>query len=56
MKRIFRGATYEIEVSNPTGVSRGVKSITLDNKLLDQPVIPPQKAGQTHHVKVVLGK
>lgn len=56
IRRKFRGATYEIEVTNPQGLNRGVKSIRVDGKLLDQPIIPPHKDGQVHQVKVVLGR
>ncbi|MDD5382805.1 MAG: GH116 family glycosyl hydrolase [Candidatus Margulisbacteria bacterium] len=56
VKRVFRGATYYITVRNPAGVSKGVKSVTLDNKRLPSNLIPPSKVkGSEHHVEVVMG-
>ena len=52
--RKFRGATYEIEVSNPAGVQKGVKSITVDGAALDGNLVPVLPAG-THLVQVVMG-
>lgn len=54
VNREWRGATYQIKVQNPNGVSKGVKSITLNG----QPVkgtIPAQAAGSVNEVIVVLG-
>jgi cellobiose phosphorylase len=53
--RIFRGARYNIHVSNPQHVTRGVKSITVDGRRLPSAVIPAFADGQTHTVEVVLG-
>ncbi|PIS30908.1 glycosyl transferase [Candidatus Saganbacteria bacterium CG08_land_8_20_14_0_20_45_16] len=56
VKRVFRGSTYYITVRNPNGVSKGVKSITLDNNKLASNLIPPDKSGgDEHHVEVELG-
>lgn len=61
VKKVFRGATYYITVRNPEGVSKGVKSVSLDNKRLESNLIPPDKAAQTgkagkeHHVEVIMG-
>ena len=55
VKRIFRGSTYYITVRNQDGVSKGVKSVTLDNKRLPSNVIPPDKGGNEHHVEVIMG-
>lgn len=54
-RRVFRGATYKIEVSNPKGVSRGVKSVWVDGKRIDGNQIKPHRDGKTHRVKVLLG-
>jgi cellobiose phosphorylase len=53
--RTFRGDVYEISVSNPDHVSKGVKSVTVDGKAIDGNVIPTIGDGQTHKVEVVLG-
>ncbi|QUD90829.1 glycosyl transferase [Phenylobacterium montanum] len=53
-----RGAScYEIEVSNPSGVQRGVRTATLDETTLEaRPLLVPfVDDGRVHHVRVVLG-
>jgi N,N'-diacetylchitobiose phosphorylase len=54
VQRIWRGATFEIEVKNPSGVSKGVKSLTLNGKPHSGP-IPPQAKGSVNKVEVVMG-
>ena len=52
--RVWRGATYQIHVTNPHGVSKGVKTLELDGR----PVvggIPVQPAGTQHQVSAVMG-
>ena len=51
--RKFRGADYQIHVLNPNGISKGVKSITLDGQQLDGQVVPFSD-GQ-HKVEVIMG-
>jgi cellobiose phosphorylase len=51
--RKFRGADYQIHVLNPNGISKGVKSITLDGQQLDGQVVPFSD-GQ-HKVEVLMG-
>jgi cellobiose phosphorylase len=53
--RIFRGATYRIDVKNPAHVSKGVQSITLDGKKIEGKVIPDCHDGKEHAVVVVMG-
>ena len=55
LRRPFRGAVYEITVRNPNGVSKGVKSITVDGKKLRGRLIRPHSDGRTHEVVVVMG-
>jgi len=52
--RQWRGATYRILVQNPSGVSKGVKSIALNGNPLSGN-IPPQAAGSVNEVVVVMG-
>ena len=54
VSRQWRGATYEIEVRNPNGVEKGVKSVTLNGRPIDGP-IPIQPAGSSNGVVVVMG-
>jgi cellobiose phosphorylase len=53
--RQFRGAAYQIEVTNPRKVNMGVKSMVIDGKELAGNLIPAHSDGKTHLVKVVLG-
>ena len=53
MKRIFRGAEYDIVIKNPAGVQKGVCSITVDGKPIAGQLVA---AADGHHlVEVVLG-
>lgn len=52
--RKFRGATYEISVSNPDHVSKGVASMVVDGKPVDSNVAPVFVKG-IHKVEVTLG-
>jgi N,N'-diacetylchitobiose phosphorylase len=52
--RQWRGATYHIQVKNPTGVQKGVKAVSLNG----QPILgelPIQKAGTMNEVIVEMG-
>ncbi len=51
--RIFRGARYDIRVSNPEGVMKGVKEIRVDGQPADKIDVMP--AGSEHVVEVILG-
>ena len=52
--RQYRGATYDITVSNPNHVCKGVKSVTVDGNAIDGNVLPTFTDG-THKVEVVMG-
>lgn len=53
--RVFRGDTFEISIKNPSHVSKGVKSLTVDGRAIDGNIIAPIGDGRTHQVEVVLG-
>jgi cellobiose phosphorylase len=53
--RKFRGATYNIRVENPDGVSTGIKTILVDGNPIFSDVLPIFSAGTTHSVVVQLG-
>ncbi len=55
MKRVFRGATYVIEVSNPNHVSKGVKQIIVNGNTIEGTIVPILEAGKTHTVQVIMG-
>ena len=53
VSRVWRGAAYEIRVTNPRGVSRGVKKLLVDGKLAER--IAPLAPGERCRVDVELG-
>lgn len=53
--RPFRNAVYQIEVKNPSHVSKGVKSVVVDGKTLPGQLIPVFGDGKTHPVMVTMG-
>ena len=55
IKRKFRGATYNIRISNPDHVEKGVKIVTVDGKTIDGNVLPVFNDGKEHQVEVVMG-
>lgn len=55
IQRKWRGATYQIEVQNPDGVQKGVKSLTVNGQSVTGNVIPAQPAGSVVKVVAILG-
>ncbi len=53
--RPFRGATYEINISNPKGVESGVVSVEVDGVAIEGNLIKPHMDGKIHIVNVVMG-
>lgn len=54
--RKFRGSTYHIEVKNPSGVSKGVKNVTIDGKpFAGGNILPLLPAGE-YNIEIELGK
>lgn len=53
--RQFRGATYDIKVSNPDHINKGVKSVVVDGNAIEGNVLPAFGDGKTHTVEVVMG-
>jgi cyclic beta-1,2-glucan synthetase len=52
----YHSTKYQIKVDNPSGVSRGVTSITLDGRVLvDRANIPLTDDGKVHQVQILLG-
>ena len=51
-----RGATYEIEVSNPDRVWTGVLKAEIDGRAVDPQAIPLLQDGQHHAVRVMMGR
>jgi cellobiose phosphorylase len=55
IRRKFRGAVYDIKISNPDKKSKGVKSLKVDGKEIEGNKIPIHGDGKTHEVEVTLG-
>ena len=61
VRRLFRGATYNISVENPGHVKCGVKTMWVDGKILcetkgpREKIVPAFPAGTVHNVRVVMG-
>jgi cellobiose phosphorylase len=55
IKRKFRGASYAIEVRNPSKISKGVKSIEVDGKAIEGLTLPLLKEGESCEVIVTMG-
>jgi N,N'-diacetylchitobiose phosphorylase len=53
--RRFRGRTIQIEVKNPAGVCRGVKSLSLNGETLTGDLVPADKLAEQNRVEVMLG-
>ena len=53
VKRKFRGANYDITIQNPNGICKGVKSITVDGKMIEGNVVKHQLGN--HEIIVVMG-
>ena len=53
--RKFRGATYQIAVSNPEHVNTGVRSLRVDGAPVEGQLIPVLADGKNHVVEVIMG-
>ena len=56
IKRVYRGDTYNIKVINSDHVSKGVKSIKVDGKIIDKKILPVFKDGCEHKVEILMGR
>ena len=52
--RKWRGATFKINVKNPAGVQKGVKSVSMNKKTISGS-IPPQRESSVNEVEVIMG-
>jgi cellobiose phosphorylase len=55
MTRVFRGKTLKIEVKNPAGVCRGVKSLTVGGKVIAGNLIPLDRLKDGAKIVATLG-
>jgi cellobiose phosphorylase len=54
-KRVFRGAEYRIQVTNPRGVSKGVTAMVVNGQKLEGNLVPLAAPGSVVEVVVTLG-
>ncbi|MFN7999107.1 MAG: twin-arginine translocation signal domain-containing protein [Bryobacteraceae bacterium] len=54
VRRPFRGAVYDIEVTNPRSVHQGVRSMLIDGRRVSGNLIQPHSDGREHTVKITL--
>jgi cellobiose phosphorylase len=55
VKRVFRNATYDIDVKNPRNVSKRIRSLKVDGIRLEGNVVPVFNDGKVHKVEAVMG-
>ena len=55
LRRVWRGATYEITVDNTAHAEKGVASMTVNGQPVPTSTLSPAPAGTTVQVKVVMG-
>ena len=55
LRRVWRGATYEITVDNTAHAEKGVASMTVNDQPVPTNTLSPAPAGTTVQVKVVMG-
>ncbi len=55
LTRKFREGTYNIKIVNPDNVEKGVKSITVDGKVVEGCVVPYKKGKSNYDVVVTMG-
>jgi cellobiose phosphorylase len=53
--RKFRGAIYNIEISNPSGANQGVKEMIVNGQRVGGNIVAIQKTGSTNEIKIILG-
>ena len=55
LRRVYRGATYEITVDNAAHVEKGVAAVTVNGQAVAGQVLPLAPAGTTMQVAVTMG-
>jgi cellobiose phosphorylase len=53
--RVFRGHRLHIEVTNPAGVCRGVRTLTVDGKAVERGLVPVAALRDGSRISAVLG-
>ena len=55
IKRNFRGADFDIHITNPKGVEKGVKKVLINGEKIKGNLIKNFKSHKTYQVEVVMG-
>ena len=55
-RRRWRGATYEIVVTQEQGATGRARSLVIDGEMIEGNLVPPAPAGSTVKVEVTLGR
>ena len=55
LRRVFRGATYEIEVKRDKRLKPREVRLTVDGKRMKNNVVPVHGDGKVHHIKARVG-
>ena len=53
--RTFRGDVFDITITNPDHVCKGIKSVTVDGNAIEGNILPVFGDGKKHTVEVVMG-
>lgn len=56
IQRVFRNTKYQIEILNPSHVSKGIKEIAIDGKKYSSNRIPILTSSMVHKVQIIMGK
>ena len=56
LRRTWRGAEYEVEITKPEGLARGAVSVMVDDEKLPGPLVPPHSDGRRHRVTVEISR
>ncbi len=54
IRRQYRGSVYQIKVSNPNHLNRGICSLTVDGKIIDGNIAPFFNDGKSHVIQAVI--
>jgi cellobiose phosphorylase len=55
VSRNFRGSKYEISITNPDGISKGIKELKVDGKVIEGNIVPAAPKGSTVKVEAIMG-
>ena len=55
IKRVFRGTTYNILINNPNKLSKGIKELVVDGKLIKGNKVPVFTDNKEHSVEATIG-